>query len=60
MVKSSQLNTMETFLSGFRIKRDGKVYTLQDDEEQAMIYLREICELNDEQLDFFGVSSSNK
>lgn len=32
---------------------------MQDDEEQAMIYLRETCELNDEQLDFFGVSSSN-
>ena len=32
---------------------------MQDDEEQAMIYLRETCELNDEQLDFFGVNSSN-
>ena len=32
---------------------------MQDDEEQAMIYLRETCELNDKQLDFFGVSSSN-
>lgn len=32
MVKSSQLNTMETFLSGFRIKRDGKVYTLTSEE----------------------------
>lgn len=32
---------------------------MQDDEEQAMIYLRETCELNDEQLDFFGVSSSS-
>ena len=25
---------------------------MQDDEEQAMIYLRETCKLNDEQLDF--------
>ena len=32
---------------------------MQDDEEQAMIYLRETCELNDEQLDFFVVNSSN-
>ena len=26
---------------------------IQDDEEQAMIYLRDTCELNDEQLEFF-------
>ena len=26
---------------------------MQDDKEQAMIYLRETCELNDKQLDFF-------
>ena len=32
---------------------------MQDDEEQARIYLRDSCELNDEQLAFFGVSSSN-
>ena len=32
---------------------------MQDDEEQAMIYLRDTCGLNDEQLEFFGVSSSN-
>lgn len=32
---------------------------MQDDEEQARIYLRETCKLNDEQLDFFGVSSSS-
>ena len=32
---------------------------MQDDEEQAMIYLKDSCELNDEQLEFFGVSSSN-
>ena len=32
---------------------------MQDDEEQAMIYLRDTCEMNDEQLELFGVSSSN-
>ena len=32
---------------------------MQDDEKQARIYLRDTCELNDEQLAFFGVSSSN-
>ena len=32
---------------------------MQDDEEQAMIYLRDTCELDNEQLEFFGVSSSN-
>lgn len=32
---------------------------MQNDEEQAMIYLRDTCELDNEQLEFFGVSSSN-
>ena len=32
---------------------------MQDDEEQAMIYLRDTCELDNEQLEFFVVSSSN-
>ena len=32
---------------------------MQDDEEQAMIFLRDTCGLDDEQLEFFGVSSSN-
>ena len=32
---------------------------MQDDEEQAMIYLRDTCELDNKQLEFFGVSSSN-
>ena len=32
---------------------------MQDDEEEAMIYLRDTCGLDDEQLEFFGISSSN-
>ena len=33
---------------------------MQDDEEQAMIYLRDTCGLDDEQLKFFGIVSSNE
>ena len=33
---------------------------IQDDEEQAMIYFRDTCGLDDEQLEFFGIVSSNE
>ena len=29
MMNSRGLNTMDTFMAGFRIKRDGKVYTTE-------------------------------
>lgn len=32
---------------------------MKDDEEQAMIYLRDTCGLDDEQLEFFGLINSN-
>ena len=32
MMKCSRLNTMETFKNGFSIERDGKVYTLTEEE----------------------------
>ena len=32
MMKCSLLNTMETFKNGFSIERDGKVYTLTEEE----------------------------
>ena len=32
MMNSRGLNTMDTFMAGFRIKRDGKVYTLTEEE----------------------------
>lgn len=31
-MKCSRLNTMETFKNGFSIERDGKVYTLTEEE----------------------------
>lgn len=31
-MNSRGLNTMDTFMAGFRIKRDGKVYTLTEEE----------------------------
>ena len=33
---------------------------MQDDEEQAMIYLRDTCGLDDEQLEFFGEINSSE
>lgn len=33
---------------------------MQDDEEQAMIFLRDTCGLDDEQLEFFGEINSSE
>ena len=33
---------------------------MQDDEEQAMIFLRDTCRLDDEQLEFFGEINSSE
>lgn len=39
MMKCSRLNTMETFKNGFSIERDGKVYTLTEEEMSNFRFL---------------------
>ena len=39
MMKCSRLNTMETFKNGFCIERDGKVYTLTEEEMSDFRFL---------------------
>ena len=39
MMKCSRLNTMETFKNGFSIERDGKVYTLTEEEMSDFRFL---------------------
>ena len=39
MKKMSKLNTMDSFFKGFKIERDGKVYTLTPEEMSDFRYL---------------------